>query len=76
MIIHYELSLSSSIVNMGNCNHFILLSFYNIFYFYAIVIIYLLLILYKYFKRNNKTQLMCIVLIIDPKSHTHPYIYK
>ena len=45
MIIHYELSLSSSIVNMGNCNHFILLSFYNIFYFYAIVIIYLLLIL-------------------------------
>ena len=30
----------------------------------------------KYFKLNEKTQPMCIVLIIDPKSHTHPYIYK
>ena len=31
--------------------------------------------LFIFFKFDDKTQPTCIVLIIDPKSHTHPYIY-
>ena len=54
---HYLLSFflgkSSSIVNVDKCDHFTLLSLYNIFVFIL----------------NEKTQPIDIVLIIDPHGH-------
>ena len=39
MIVHYHFLLS--IVNVAKCDHFILLSLYNIFFFCAVVIIFI-----------------------------------
>ena len=39
MMVHYQLSLS--IVNVARCDHFILLSLYNLYIFYVVVIIFI-----------------------------------
>ena len=61
---HYLLSMWVSVTIL----------FYYLYYFYAISIIYFSSFLWTYFKLNDKTQLTCTILIIDPHGHTCPYI--
>ena len=63
-----------SIVNVSKCDHFILLSLYNIFNIYEVVIIYCHFFYKKYFKLNDKNQ--SIVTILNWPTQLHLSIHK
>ena len=73
MIVHYY-QLLLSIVNVSRCDYFILLSLYNNF-FMQLSLSNICHCFIKKFKLNDKTQPTSTVLIINPHSHTHLYIY-